>query len=237
MMKLIIPCCGGGDCPGRRPKWMRTTPGGDLRVHAAVARLDLDAFEPLVVIPAEAEAQHAVARVIRRAFGDRVDICVTEEPIHSPPQAVAAVLQHIPVRGAFVVKSPDSAFRFPVPREAANFVCHDSLQNHDLFSVRDKSYLLLDTRGMISRVVEKRIVSEHVGVGACAFRNADVFLSAYRDFSMRLDVGDISPARLVNYLIAGGETFAGVPVADYEDWEPRADERDTRTMHASCAVS
>ena len=74
----------------------------------------------------------------------------------------------------------------------ANFVCVDSLNNHDSINPRNKSYLQVDHNGVVTNIREKDVISDLFSVGGYGFLRPDLFLASYERLSKARPSGSAS---------------------------------------------
>lgn len=217
-MQVIVPCCGKSTrFPHLRPKWMLNMTDGRLMVQAATQGLGIDASQTIIAILAEDEKQYRISAGLKNSFGNDLQICVVEKPTRSQSHTVVAVLEQMQVRGPFLVKDSDNFFQVSLPA-AGNFICHDSLNNHQLINPSNKSYLTLNQDQIVTRVVEKRVISDTFSVGGYGFDHAADFLAAFNTLIAMDPDSELYISQIINFMISQGVVFRGLPVSGYLDW-------------------
>lgn len=218
-MKIIIPCCGRSTrFPNLRPKWMLNAADGDMMVHAAISKFSLRGHQVIIAILAEVEEKYSVSAGLEKLFGPDLDLCLIDHPTRSQSETVHEVLLRRKITEPFMVKDSDNCFSADLPM-TGGFVCYDNLQNHTLINAANKSYMCLNQDGIITKIVEKQVVSACFSVGGYGFSDPERFLYAYRELGESGPTGgELYLSHIINYLIAHGDVFVGVPVSEYEDW-------------------
>jgi dTDP-glucose pyrophosphorylase len=217
-MQVIVPCCGKSTrFPHLRPKWMLNMSDGRLMVQAATQGLNIEARHTIIAILAEDEHKYRISAGLKNSFGQELQICVLDQPTRSQSHTVAAVLEQMQIQGPFLVKDSDNFFEVALP-PAGNFICHDSLNHHQLINPSNKSYITLNQDQLVTRVVEKRVISDTFSVGGYGFDHAADFLEAFKTLGAMDAQGELYISQIINFMIAQGAVFKGLPVTGYQDW-------------------
>jgi hypothetical protein len=83
---LLLPCAGKSTrYPGTRPKWMLTLPEGDLALARAAASLPSTAYDRVIIaVRGEHEAKYQATALLRRVFGESVEVLVLDRDTRGP---------------------------------------------------------------------------------------------------------------------------------------------------------
>lgn len=220
-MKVIIPCCGRSSrFPNQPPKWMLPGHDGRPMLTLAVEGLRAAREDLVVAILREHEERYAVRQGLEAAFGASIRCVVIEEPTKSQPETVARTLEVLELDEPFLVKDSDNTFVLEELVHETNYVCVDSLNNHDSINPRNKSYLQVDHRDVVTNIREKVVISDLFSVGGYGFLRPAQFLEYYRrlsrntaDWQRELYTSDIIGAMLLD-----GLPFRARRVKGYQDW-------------------
>jgi hypothetical protein len=224
-LKILVPCCGRSTRYATElPKWL--LPAQDGRPMLALAIEGLESGGDIVVtILSEHEERFKVRRGLAEVLGPRVTVIELEAPTSSQSETVARTLQALSYEGPFLIKDSDNTFTLSPVEAEYNYVCVDSLNNHDLINPRNKSYLQVDHQGIVVNIREKEVISDLFSVGGYHFTSGKAFLEHYRRLA-----GSGAPWRrecyvsdVIGSMILEGAPFKARPVGGYRDWGTLAD--------------
>lgn len=224
-MKVIVPCCGRSSrFPNQPPKWMLPAHDGRPMLTLALSQLQVSLDDVVVTILREHEERYQVVAGLEAAFGRPLRIVVVDQPTRSQPETVARTLEAVGFDEPFLVKDSDNTFAFALaPGEAApetNFVCVDSLNNYDSINPRNKSYVQVDHRGVVTNIREKVVISDLFSVGGYGFLRPAQFL----DYYQRLVAGaaewqrELYTSDVIGAMILDGLPFRARQITGYQDW-------------------
>lgn len=220
-MKVIVPCCGrSARFPNQPPKWMLPAHDGRPMITLAVAGLAFAKEDLVVTILREHEDKYHVRAGLEAAFGYPVRIVVLDEPTRSQPETVARTLEALALDEPFLIKDSDNTFTLDELAQSTNYVCVDSLNNYDAINPRNKSYLQVDHKGVVTNIREKVVISDLFSVGGYGFLRPDQFLEYYT----RLSRGsaewqrEIYTSDVIGAMILDGFPFRAQPISGYRDW-------------------
>lgn len=218
-MKLILPC--GGESsrfPGVRPKWLLTQPNGRLMVCDAIANLNLD-FVDRVVLIAKDEYISGNEDSLRQAFKDsgcqkEIEFFSLFEKTKSQPETVAKYLESCDEDFSFFIKDCDGQFECKI--EPKNEVITANIGLITGNSASSKSYCRLNEGGEITAIVEKQVISQDFCVGGYSFRSSFEFLDSYGEIK---HLENLYVSHVIdNLMISRKVKFTGKRCETYEDW-------------------
>jgi hypothetical protein len=94
-----------------RPKWLLTTPSGDLIIACAAATVPRDRVERIIVaFLREAEERYKCTEALKRAFDGDVECIVLDQETDGPAHTVYEVIGRAGVQGPVCIKDSDSFF-------------------------------------------------------------------------------------------------------------------------------
>jgi hypothetical protein len=205
-------------------------------IEWAVSKLGAGTEELIVTVLQEHEDMFKVTLGLNRIFGQRARVVVLPKPTASQSETVARTLEAVDFTGPFIVKDSDNVFGIADLVRPYNYVCVDTLNNHDEINPRNKSYVAADGTGRINNIREKRVISDLFSVGGYFFTSAAEFLTAYRHLSREQTgvVGEIYVSDVIGHLIGKGVPFYAEMVAGYRDWGTISEWR--KFLHESLCV-
>jgi hypothetical protein len=220
-MKIIVPCCGRSSrFPELPPKWTLPWHDGRPMVALAVSRLLLDPDDLVVTVLGEHEERFGVSRALKAVFGGAVTVVTLNQPTRSQPETVAQTLERLGIAEPFLVKDSDNIFHIDDVEQKYNYVCVDSLNNHDLINPRNKSYIAVDHEGLVTNIREKVVISDRFGVGGYYFSEPAQYLAYFH----RLTDGaagwdrEVYLSDIIAAMILDGIPLRARQVSEYQDW-------------------
>jgi hypothetical protein len=221
-MKVIAPCCGRSSrYPNQPPKWMLPGHDGRPMLAMAMSRLAISLDDLIVTVLREHEETYHVTAGLAAAFGQPIRVVVLDEPTRSQAETVARTLERTGLAEPFLVKDSDNVFALDEVAQDYNYICVDSLNNFDLINPRNKSYLQVDHRGVVTNIREKVVISDLFSVGGYYFLSPSQFLEIYErltanvtTWSRELYISDI----IGSMILDGGVPFRSRNVSGYHDW-------------------
>ena len=199
---LILPCAAPSPtASSSRPKWLLTTPDGDLLVRRAAASLPASQVSrTVIVLLREMNERWGIDKALKRAFDSNVECILLDQPTSGPAETVRRAIDIAELSGPICIKDSSS-----------HFTMHKDLPEKSFVSVADanampamsrpgtKSYVRLNEQGLISSIVEKNVVSNLFSVGLYGFAETEAFVEGYD--------------RLVAGLLSGRHIFVSHVVA------------------------
>jgi hypothetical protein len=232
---LLLPCAGKSTrYPGTRPKWMLTLPEGDLALARAAASLPSAAYDRVIIaVRGEHEARYQATALLRRVFGESVEILVLDRDTRGPAETVAEMIRRASVTGAFVIKDADSFFDCaPLPN--GNFVAlSDVRQSPHMANVGAKSFAVINENNLVVEMVEKSLASNFVSVGLYGFADAQAYLDLFDTLATDAGSQEYFVSHVMNRGIIAGMMVSPlmvsglIDVGTLEDWRRHVRPRGT----------
>jgi hypothetical protein len=232
---LLLPCAGKSTrYPGTRPKWMLTLPEGDIALARAAASLPPALCDrTIIAVRGEHEARYQATDLLRRVFGDGVEVLVLERDTRGPADTVAEIIRRAGVTGAFAVKDADSFFD-PAALPDGSFVAlSDVRQSPHMTNVGAKSFAVINENNLVVEMVEKSLASNFVSVGLYGFADAATYLDLFDDLAADATAPEFFVSHVMNRAIAAGMLVSPlmvcglIDVGTLEDWRRHVRPRGT----------
>jgi hypothetical protein len=219
-MKVIVPCCGSSSrFPGQPPKWTLPAHDGRPMLCLAVAGLQMPLDDLVVTILREHEEQFDIVAGLKEAFGRPVNVAILDQRTGSQSETVARTIEHLDLKEPFLVKDSDGTFKLDDLQQEDNYVCVDSLNNFDSINPRNKSYLQVDHKGIVTNIREKVVISDLFNVGGYFFTSPERFLEFYKRLSGDANWNrEISLSDVIGAMILEGIPFHARRTTEYQDW-------------------
>jgi NDP-sugar pyrophosphorylase family protein len=220
-MLIVVPCAGRSSrYPNLPPKWSLADQEGRPMLFRALDGLELAGHTVAVTILREHEELLDATAGIKRALGGNVEVVILEEPTRSQSETVHLTLKRTEWTSAFLVKDSDNFFNLDSLEQPFNYVCVDSLNNHDNINPRNKSYVQIDHVDRIIGIREKHVVSDLFSVGGYFFSEAAVFNEHFESLLRHAD--DTHPeiflSDVIAHMLLSGHPFNIRRISAYRDW-------------------
>jgi hypothetical protein len=214
-MEVIVPAAGmSSRFPGMKPKYLLYDYKHELMLTNAISYYYRKGLKITIGILREHDEKYNSAEFIRYHYGNSVNIIILDEKTKGPADTVYQILQRCDAK-EFIVKDCDSSFIHELTNDD-NYVCVSNISEHEtLNKLYAKSFVICNEQGIITDIVEKKVVSNNFCVGGYKFRNADKYMDAYELVQKEKEVyvSDVI-STLMNY----GEIFTTRFVKEYQDF-------------------
>lgn len=220
-MKVIVPCCGRSSrFPNQPPKWMLPAHDGRPMLTLAVAQLGVKLEDLIVTILREHDETYGVRKGLEAAFKFPIRCVVVDQPTKSQPETVARTLEAIKFDEPFLIKDSDNTFALDELTQETNYVCVDSLNNYDSINPRNKSYLQVDHKGVVTNIREKVVISDLFSVGGYSFLHPAQFLEYYQRLAKNTGEWqrELYTSDIIGAMILDGLPFRARQISGYQDW-------------------
>ncbi|CAH0541789.1 hypothetical protein [Vibrio marisflavi] len=219
MFTLILPVAGRSSrFPNMRPKWLLTMPDGKLMIEKSVESIDLDKFDRIVIVCLQEHleqytTQDSVLSSFHKATGITPDLVVLDGPTSSQSETIYQAIKKGHIEGAFFIKDCDN--RFSCSPEPVNAVTTIDLNNIELVDAKNKSYIEVDSLGVISNIVEKEVISNFFCCGGYSFASTGDFCSAFESIT---STNEVYISHVIYKMLMSNEEFIRKSASDYVDW-------------------
>lgn len=189
-------------------------------IAEAISLLNVSDHDLIVTVLDEHQKKFGVIRGLRKALGDAVTVVVLKDRTRSQSETVYRTILEAGINEPFLVKDSDNCFRVDQIEEDCSYVCYDSLNNHSLINPRNKSYLQLDGRGVLTNIKEKQVISDTFSVGGYYFSDSRRFCEIFKRLELveAVERSEIYLSDVILSMLTDGIPFRGKPVSAYQDW-------------------
>lgn len=223
MKTLVVPMAGKSSrFPNTRPKWMLTHPKKNLfMVTEAISGLNLDFFDQIFfIVLKEHEDKNQFTKGFLRELGeldilDKSSIVYLEEQTASQSETVYRAIKDHNIEGFIFIKDSDGYYECNLTEEC-NQVAYFDLNDMDGINARTKSYVDLDSNGIITNIVEKQVISSTFSCGGYGFADTQDFCNTYEKLASM--EGECYISNIIYDMILSGSKFYGTPTTDFKDW-------------------
>lgn len=208
--------------PNLKPKWMLTHPMTNrFMAIESILGLNLDFFDKIYFICLEEHEKKYkflygfLDEINELNLGSKTEVVFLEEETKSQSETVYNFLVKTKVDGFIFIKDSDNYYECKVD-STNNQVAFFDLNDLDDINARNKSYLEFDLNGLITNIVEKKVISPTFSVGGYGFSSATDFCETYLKF---IDIEEeCYISNLIFDMILTGKSFYGLNVKTYKDW-------------------
>ena len=222
-MNLIIPVAGKSSrYPGMRPKWLLTHPSGKLMVVESISGLNLDIFERIFVVALqEHESQYCFSEGVNRCFFDtfgkdvhkKLDIVLLPRETENQPETIFQAIEKRNIKGPIFIKDSDNFFNCDV--RSGNFVTTFDISSMESVNAGNKSYVVTDDNGIITSIVEKRVISSEFCAGGYSFESASIFRESFLKLRHH---SNLYISHMIYSMMLDGIEFGTELAGSYIDW-------------------
>jgi hypothetical protein len=208
--------------PGMKPKWMLTHPMTNrFMVTEAISGINLNFFDSIYfVFLSEHEKKYQffdgfLAELEECGLKNKSKFLFLDHSTNSQSETVYEAIKLASIEGFIFIKDSDGYYECQVFEES-NQIAFFDLNDMDDINARTKSYIELDINGLVTNIVEKKVISSTFSVGGYGFKNAQEFCSSYEriiDLDRECYVSDV-----IFEMILSGSKFTGIPTKNFKDW-------------------
>jgi hypothetical protein len=119
------------------------------------------------------------------------------------------------IDGFIFIKDSDGYYECDITDEN-NQDCIFDLNDMDDINARTKSYIEFDINGLVTNIVEKKVISSTFSVGGYGFASAKEFCKIYETFKDTEEECYIS--HIIFEMILSGSSFYGLKTKNFKDW-------------------
>ncbi|BFM39382.1 hypothetical protein OLK001_13080 [Synechocystis sp. LKSZ1] len=185
----------------------------------AIRGLDLDDFSNIYfVCLSEHQERYQFLKGFQEELEDlglsnKSQLIFLNKETKDQPETVYTAIKQAHITGPIFIKDSDNFFK--AQYRGGNFVCFANLNSCGLIKPKNKSYIIIDSNGSISNIVEKQVISPHFCVGGYGFDSAQVFVEAVDAINFN---AERYISNIIFQLILDGSLFVGEEVTEYRDW-------------------
>jgi len=223
MKNLIVPMAGKSSrFPNMKPKWMLTHPMKNrFMVIDAISRINLDFFDAIYFICLN---EHEIKYSFLKGFCEELQECGIENKskiifldnqTSSQSETVYNAIKLENIEGFIFIKDSDGYYECELV-DNENQIAFFDLNDMDDINARTKSYVEFDINGIVTNIVEKKVISSTFSVGGYGFKDAKEFCKAYEQIE-DLD-GECYISNIIFEMILSGSRFNGLSTTNFKDW-------------------
>lgn len=191
----------------------------------SIMGLELDKFEQIYfTILKKHDERFFVAESLNLQFKrlgiGNAKVVVLDEPTRDQAETVYATVCKESITGGIFIKDADSYFK--TETEGINGIAICPIEELDVLTPKDKSYVAVDDMYYVTNIIEKTVVGHYISAGGYFF--ADVM--DFCDYYNRLrSYGKLYLSHIIYAMLLDKKTFRPMIVEDYKDWGTQKDWR------------
>jgi hypothetical protein len=222
-MEIIVPAAGlSSRFPNMKPKYLLYDFEHKLMLEKAVAPyLERDCHITIGVLK-EHDDRYNATSFINHEMGDRVKVVIIPQVTKGPAETVYQILQLANIsNGEFLVKDCDSFFHHD--DKPGNYICTSDIASHEVMNrLKAKSFVISNEQGIITSIIEKRVVSNKFCVGGYKFESVEEYKQAFESISSQdreVFVSDVISVMLQNkHIFVENDAIDYVDVGTSKEW-------------------
>ena len=228
---VIIPAAGKSSrFNGKKPKWLRTHPDGRLMIDRALDTFSEIECDRYLITTNEINNDFDVINTLKDACPYLTDVILINSQTNSAVDTVLEGLKHIPNLSfdrPIFIKDTDNYVRLDWNTIDLNtsFTVGFDLKSGELSNITNKSYLVYNDMGYVTDFVEKKIISDMIGVGTHYIKSINEFMSSAIELNTIRESYSTETyiSHLISLSIYKGHKYKMVHTVDYEDYGTQMD--------------
>lgn len=208
--------------PNLRPKWMLTHPmSGDFMCMESIKGLNLDFFDNIYfTILRSHDDTYNITTGLTKSINSmgiekKTKIVILENETSSQSETVYMTIKKENILDFIFIKDSDNFFNFEI-KNTENQICFFNLNDIDIINARTKSYINMDSNGIATNIVEKKVISPYFSVGGYSFESSKEFCDVYERLSIL--PGECYISNIILDMILNGKLFKGLKTFNFIDW-------------------
>jgi len=213
-MEIIVPAAGlSSRFPGMKPKYLLYDYKHKMMLQRALE--NYTDYNVTIGILKEHDEKYYASDFIKHEFGDKVNIVVLDKVTNGPADTVYQILQksNIGDDQEFLIKDCDSFFDHDITQ--GNYVCVSDISEHEVLNkLASKSFIISNEQGIITNIIEKKVVSNKFCVGGYKFNSVGEYKNTFEKISTEKE---IFVSDVISVMLQNGVVFTEKLVTEYTD--------------------
>ena len=222
---LILPVSGKSSrFKNSNPKWILSSPNKKLMIQESIKKLNLKYVSKILVICLKRHIDKFISiKSIKNAISDvtkeniKIDVCALNESTTSQAHTIYNGIKKNKIKGPIFIKDCDNQFKYTINH--GNKIASLNLNNAGLIEAKNKSYIEINQKNEVLRIVEKKIISNNFCTGGYGFESAKEFNKFFLEiFNNNLFKGEIYVSHIIHKMILNNKIFISHEVEKYVDF-------------------
>jgi len=214
-MEIIVPAAGlSSRFPNMKPKYLLYDFEHKLMLEKAVAPYLEQGLHITIGVLKEHDEKYNATSFIRHEMGDKVNVVIIPKVTKGPAETVYQILQLANITdGSFMVKDCDSFFSHKY--SDGNYICTSDIASHEVLNrLKAKSFVVSNEQGIVTSIIEKRVVSNKFCVGGYKFDSVKDYKQAFESISQEREV---FVSDVISVMLQNGHIFSENTSTNYVD--------------------
>ncbi len=206
------------------PKWILNAPNGNLMIQEAIRELDLKLVNKILIICLK---QHLIKYInfnsVKKSIIDivgkkiKIEICALNRATTSQAHTIYNGIKKNKIKGPIFIKDCDNQFKHKII--FGNKIASLNLNNAGLVEAKNKSYIEVNKKNEVLRIVEKKVISNHFCTGGYGFESAQDFCKYFQNiYNNKLQKGEIYVSHIIHSMLINNKIFTSEEVNNYIDF-------------------
>ena len=144
---------------------------------------------------------------------NNASVVVLEEPTRDQAETIYQTILQEDIKGSIFIKDADSYFTTSIWGD--NGIAIYPIEDLDVLSPKDKSYVAVDDMYYPTNIIEKNVVGHYISAGGYLIRDTET----YRLYYNRLrSYGKLYLSHIIYAMLLDKKSFRPMLVEDYKDW-------------------
>lgn len=227
MVSLILCAAGKSSRFPGKPKWMLTSPNGNLMIQECLMGLDLANVTDVYVTLLKEHVETYCGNLddVKVLFdtpnlrNTTIHITVIDESTTSQSETIYETITRNSIMGPIFIKDCDNQFTHKVTK--GNYVCTLLVNDENpVIKIHNKSFIEHNRLGHVLNICEKKIISNCICVGGYSFEDAQMFACVYLKCKDITDIhtSELYVSNIIYRCMLDDVLFMACNVSGYIDW-------------------
>ena len=149
----------------------------------------------------------------KRLGMNNAKVVVLDNPTQDQAETIYQTLLKENIQGSIFVKDADSFFKTSIV--AGNGIAIYPIEELDILSPKDKSYVAVDDMCYPTNIIEKNVVGHYISAGGYLIRDVEIYKRYYN--ALR-SYGKLYLSHIIYAMLLDKKTFRPMVVEEYKDW-------------------
>lgn len=217
-MEIIVPAAGlSTRFPNMKPKYLLSDKNGRMMLAKSINPYLTEGHKVTVGILQAHIDKYDAYNLLKTEFGDTINIVVIPKVTTGPADTAYQIIKatNISEDSEFLIKDCDSYFTHT--NTPGNYVCISRIANHFMLSnLAAKSFVVSNEQGIITDIIEKKVVSDKFCVGGYKFESIKLFVDTYEKLNSDVK-NEIFVSHIIQECLMNNCIFFEKDVQGYSD--------------------
>lgn len=147
-------------------------------------------------------------------------VVVLDEPTQDQAETIYQTIQQEHIEGSLFIKDADCFFKTEL--SDSNSVAIFPIEELEVLTPKDKSYVAVDDMYYLTNIIEKSVVGHYISAGGYSIKRVETFLHYYQQLR---GFGRLYLSHIIYAMLLDKKTFRPMMVEEYKDWGTMNDYR------------